>query len=205
MSNRFSFRTIVAATAYGCWIASTTTAFVTPSTRSTPSLLIPNIRVSPAPSRVSLEPLSGRPQELQLQLQPQQLANHAKAQWATAAAASSSSSSSLTADQKSILSVGLWCTLDICFRRLFQKLGIASKFPSSLGGCGVVLAVLLLLGSSSKDSQQESKLHRILTPGAGLLAKWLPVFFVPSLVTLPLVGSIESLGGSAEVRRKNCQ
>lgn len=203
MSNRFSFRTIVSATAYGCWIASTTTAFVTPSTRSPKSLLVPKIQVSP-PSRVSLEPSSF---QTKLQQQPRQphSANHAKAQWATAAtSSSSSSSSSLTADQKSILSVGLWCTLDICFRRLFQKLGIASKFPSSLGGCGVVLAVLLLLRSSSSD-QKESKLHRILTPGAGLLAKWLPVFFVPSLVTLPLVGSIESLGGSAEVRRKNCQ
>ncbi|KAL3908012.1 MAG: hypothetical protein SGARI_003260, partial [Bacillariaceae sp.] len=32
----------------------------------------------------------------------------------------------------------------------------------------------------------------MLQPGAALLAKWLPVFFVPSLVTLPLVGSVGS-------------
>jgi hypothetical protein len=87
----------------------------------------------------------------------------------------------------------------VAFRRSFQKLGIASKFPSSLGGCGVVLAALLL-ASTKSTGDKESKLHRFLTPGAGLLAKWLPVFFVPSLVTLPLVGSIESLGGSKEVR-----
>jgi len=42
-------------------------------------------------------------------------------------------------------------------------------------------------------------LHRLLSPGAALLAKWLPIFFVPSLVTLPLVGGIESLGGSTEI------
>jgi hypothetical protein len=95
--------------------------------------------------------------------------------------------------------VGLWCVLDVAFRRLFQRLDIASKFPSSLGGCGVVL-VVLLLASKASSSTKESKLHRLLSPGAALLAKWLPVFFVPSLVTLPLVGGIESLGGSAEVR-----
>ena len=116
--------------------------------------------------------------------------------------ASTTSSPQLTSDQKSILSVGLWCVLDVTFRRLFQRLDIASKFPSSLGGCGVVLAVLLLASktSSSSSSTKESKLHRLLSPGAALLAKWLSVFFVPSLVTLPLVGGIESLGGSMEVR-----
>lgn len=61
-----------------------------------------------------------------------------------------------------------------------------------------MLAVLLLTKSIS-SSDQESKLHRILTPGAALLAKWLPVFFVPSLVTLPLIGGIDSLGGPAEL------
>jgi len=38
--------------------------------------------------------------------------------------------------------------------------------------------------------------HSVLSPGAALLAKWLPVFFVPSLVTLPLA---QSLGSSTEV------
>jgi hypothetical protein len=53
----------------------------------------------------------------------------------------------------------------------------------------------------STNENKMSLLHRILSPGAGLLAKWLPVFFVPSLVTLPLVGGVESLGGSTEVRK----
>jgi len=107
----------------------------------------------------------------------------------------------MSSDQKSLLSVGLWCLMDVAFRRLFQRLNLASKFPSSLGGCGVVLAVLLLSSKSSPSSTQtkESKLHRLLSPGAALLAKWLPVFFVPSLVTLPLVGGIDSLGGPAEL------
>jgi len=117
---------------------------------------------------------------------------------------SSSSSLSLSSDQKSILSVGIWCLLDIGFRRVFQRLGIAGKFPSSLGGCGVVLAILLLISSmSGKDTNDRKNklvgLHSVLSPGAALLAKWLPLFFVPSLVTLPLVGGIESLGGSIEI------
>mmetsp|Transcript_3553 Transcript_3553/g.4203 ORF Transcript_3553/g.4203 Transcript_3553/m.4203 type:complete len:614 (+) Transcript_3553:100-1941(+) len=122
----------------------------------------------------------------------------------TLTSSSSSSSLSLSSDQKSILSVGIWCLLDIGFRRVFQRLGIAGKFPSSLGGCGVVLAILLLIPSMSGKDTNDGKnklvgLHSVLSPGAALLAKWLPLFFVPSLVTLPLVGGIESLGGSIEI------
>jgi hypothetical protein len=116
----------------------------------------------------------------------------------------SSASLTLSSDQKSIFSVGIWCLLDVVFRRIFQRLDIASKFPSSLGGCGFMLTILLLLTKSSSSTatneNKNSLLHRILSPGATLLAKWLPVFFVPSLVTLPLVGGVESLGGSTEVR-----
>ncbi|MGK3742922.1 MAG: hypothetical protein ACI90V_009778 [Bacillariaceae sp.] len=131
----------------------------------------------------------------------------------TTTAPSASSSLTLSSDQKSVLSVGIWCLLDVVFRRIFQRLDIASKFPSSLGGCGVMLIILLLWRTSSSASSAStpmsmstnenkmSLLHRILSPGAGLLAKWLPVFFVPSLVTLPLVGGVESLGGSTEVRK----
>jgi hypothetical protein len=193
--NRFPSRTIVAATAYCCFLASTTTAFVTPSSLS-PSFVgtktataARNLILPPPSLSLSFETTNGGPSYAK-----------GKARSATTSLSSSSTSSSqLTTDQKSILSVGLWCVLDVAFRRLFQRLDIASKFPSSLGGCGVVLAVLLL-ASKASSSSNESKLHRLLSPGAVLLAKWLPVFFVPSLVTLPLVGGIESLGGSTEVR-----
>ena len=40
-------------------------------------------------------------------------------------------------------------------------------------------------------------LYRALNPGATLLAKWLPVFFVPSLIALPLASGI---GNAWEVR-----
>ena len=191
--NRFPSRTIVAATAYCCFLASTTTAFVTPSSLSPASF------VGSKTATAARNPIL--PQFLSFE-RTTSVSTYAKGRArsaATSLSSSTTSSSQLTSDQKSILSVGLWCVLDVTFRRLFQRLDIASKFPSSLGGCGVVLAVLLL-ASKASSSTKESKLHRLLSPGAALLAKWLPVFFVPSLVTLPLVGGIESLGGSTEVR-----
>lgn len=188
--SHLSLRKIVAATAYYCFVASITTdAFVTPSFRS-PSLLAPN-RATLARNRVV------PPSSLSFEITKNDGLSHSKGNARSATTFSSSTASSkLSSDQKSVLSVGLWCVLDIAFRRLFQRLGIATKFPSSLGGCGAVLAILLL---TSKSTEKENKLHRLLSPGAALLAKWLPVFFVPSLVTLPLVG-VDSLGGTKEVR-----
>ncbi|CAJ1950459.1 unnamed protein product [Cylindrotheca closterium] len=80
-----------------------------------------------------------------------------------------------------IMSAFLLLALDVGFRRLFQKLAIS--FPSSLGGCCALFISLLTLPGGEK-------MFKILSPGAALLAKWLPVFFVPSLVTLPLVGNV---------------
>lgn len=82
--------------------------------------------------------------------------------------------------------------IDIAFRRLLKSLSIS--FPSSLAGCGALL-VSLLAASAIKDEWGDF-LYGLLAPGAGLLAKWLPIFFVPSLVTLPLA---QSLGSGVEV------
>ena len=38
------------------------------------------------------------------------------------------------------------------------------------------------------------RLYQVLNPGANLLATWLPVFFIPSLITLPL--SATNLGST---------
>ena len=73
------------------------------------------------------------------------------------------------------------------FKMAFQKLQIA--FPAPLGACGVLFATFLFAPFGGS-------LHALLSPGAAVLAKWLPVFFVPSLITLPLSGGI---GSSTEV------
>ncbi len=89
---------------------------------------------------------------------------------------------------KSMLSASLLIALDVGFRKLFQALAIS--FPSSLGGCCILFFSMLLLPMGSR-------LFHLFSPGAALLAKWLPVFFVPSLITLPLARSV---GPPIEVR-----
>lgn len=88
---------------------------------------------------------------------------------------------------QSILSAGLLIIIDILFRKCFLKYKIT--FPSSLGACGFVLTTLLTLSKTSNMNI----LYKILQPGSILLAKWLPVFFVPSLIILPLIDSVGSI------------
>jgi len=82
--------------------------------------------------------------------------------------------------------------LDVMFRRLLKALSIS--FPSSLAGCISLFIVLLTLYNA--NSHWGDNVYSIFSPGAAVLAKWLPVFFVPSLVTLPLA---PSLGSTTEV------
>lgn len=69
------------------------------------------------------------------------------------------------------------------------------NFPAQLASCIFVFAFLLLTEAVSPELA--NGIFSALTPGAGILAKWLPVFFVPALVMLPLSPSI---GSSFEVR-----
>jgi putative effector of murein hydrolase len=99
---------------------------------------------------------------------------------ALSAGTSSSSSSSLLSKQdvRAVLSASAFFAMDIITRRSFQYLKL-TMFPPSLAACAVLfLAQILVLPKIVTDD--------FLPPGANLLAKWLPVFFVPSLITLPL-------------------
>lgn len=109
-------------------------------------------------------------------------------------AASSSSekanaaSIAIPSEAKPFLSASILILFDIAVRRILRKAAIS--FPSSLAGCGALFVMLLTLPIGPK-------LFQILSPGAALLAKWLPVFFVPSLITLPLAAG---MGSTIEVR-----
>eukprot|EP00548_Thalassiothrix_antarctica_P019245 CAMPEP_0194189116 /NCGR_PEP_ID=MMETSP0154-20130528/57667_1 /TAXON_ID=1049557 /ORGANISM="Thalassiothrix antarctica, Strain L6-D1" /LENGTH=85 /DNA_ID=CAMNT_0038910069 /DNA_START=1 /DNA_END=255 /DNA_ORIENTATION=+ len=70
---------------------------------------------------------------------------------------------------------------------LFKKYAIS--FPAPLAGCGLLLTTFL-------SGKYGELIYEQLVPGAQILAKWLPVFFVPSLITLPLSG--DSLFGSSK-------
>lgn len=112
------------------------------------------------------------------------------------ALASSASSSSTAAPAgtrtRTILATSALILLDTQFRSLLARYAI--PFPSSLAGCGTLFASMILLDGAGKSWGEA--VHGALNPGAALLAKWLPVFFVPSLITLPLAGG---LGSAAEV------
>ncbi|KAL3763453.1 hypothetical protein ACHAW5_002705 [Stephanodiscus triporus] len=101
--------------------------------------------------------------------------------------------------------------LDATFRCLFSKYSI--PFPSSLAGCGALFAIMISLdgisGGVGDDDDDDDDgeggertrrrtmggydIYRALNPGATLLARWLPVFFVPSLITLPLASGLGNI------------
>eukprot|EP00527_Entomoneis_sp_CCMP2396_P000424 CAMPEP_0198144970 /NCGR_PEP_ID=MMETSP1443-20131203/20027_1 /TAXON_ID=186043 /ORGANISM="Entomoneis sp., Strain CCMP2396" /LENGTH=518 /DNA_ID=CAMNT_0043808479 /DNA_START=55 /DNA_END=1611 /DNA_ORIENTATION=+ len=68
------------------------------------------------------------------------------------------------------------------------------KFPAMLAGCLTLFATLLLL--DQVQPKLASSIATFLTPSAALLAKWLPMFFVPGLALLPLAPSV---GGNLEI------
>ncbi|CAN0064395.1 unnamed protein product, partial [Discosporangium mesarthrocarpum] len=71
---------------------------------------------------------------------------------------------------------------DILLRRGFVRAGVA--FPSSLAGMMALFAGLVAMDQVSPKTAERTV--SALEPGSALLARWLPVFFVPSLVVLPL-------------------
>ena len=126
MTKAYSTKTIVAVAAYCCVVASTTNAFVVPSSHSSPTLSCPKT----APSKNLLFSPTIRPFDSTNDAPSPTKRGNLKA---GTTLSSPSSSPSLSSDQKSLLSVGLWCLMDVAFRRLFQRMNLASKFPSSLG------------------------------------------------------------------------
>lgn len=81
-------------------------------------------------------------------------------------------------------------------KELFKSNGI--KFPSQLGAC--ILLFVTMLAAEAVNPDLANSIFNALTPGAALLAKWLPVFFVPGLAMLPLSPPI---GSSVEVGLSN--
>ena len=116
----------------------------------------------------------------------------------TSLSANGNGDNSSAATRKEIIqkvsSTSLLVAMDVAIRRLFQAKSIA--FPSSLAGCGILFASLLSLHAAK--TEWGDSIYSLLSPGAAVLAKWLPVFFVPSLVTLPLA---QSMGNGWELAK----
>lgn len=79
----------------------------------------------------------------------------------------------------------LWTTLaslyytDKLIKNVFVTYGIT--FPSALAGMFGVFVLLCLVGDNTA-----SKLMALYTPALNWIARWLPLFYVPALVTLPM-------------------
>lgn len=76
--------------------------------------------------------------------------------------------------------------LQVLLNKVFVSKGI--KFPAMLGCTILVFTVLVLAEIVSPGLGQNG--FELLTPGANVLTKWLPVMFVPGLAMLPLAPSI---------------
>jgi len=72
---------------------------------------------------------------------------------------------------------------DALLKRGFVRRGVA--FPSSLAGSVMLFASLCSLRAISPPLARG--VARAARPGCAIIAKWLPLFFVPNLVLLPLV------------------
>mmetsp|Transcript_26226 Transcript_26226/g.39703 ORF Transcript_26226/g.39703 Transcript_26226/m.39703 type:complete len:500 (-) Transcript_26226:80-1579(-) len=98
-----------------------------------------------------------------------------------------SSSESSGEEPSPVVAIINFSAINELVKILFAKYAIT--FPSPLAGCGALLAAFLLLPSGNQVYDQ-------FAPGAKVLAKWLPVFFVPSLILLPLA---EGAGSPVEL------
>lgn len=101
----------------------------------------------------------------------------------------------ITPPNQVVSALGLFA-INFAVTKVFAALDI--EFPAMLGGC-VILFTFLLLADSVK-SGLGNDIYEWLTPGGNLVAKWLPVFFVPGLAMLPRA---PSLGSGVDVRSCN--
>ena len=92
----------------------------------------------------------------------------------------------MSVQDKAVAGASAFFIFDTIVRKTFRANKIA--FPAQLGGCVILLTSLLL--SEAIVPGMGDGLFKALVPGAALLTKWLPVFFVPGLAMLPLAPSI---------------
>jgi len=88
----------------------------------------------------------------------------------------------LNTDAKTLASVGMLVAIDVAFKKAFAALNIT--FPASLAGMLVVFGGLVAMDRVNPASAD--KLYSLVNPGAKYLTLWMPIFFAPNLITLPL-------------------
>ncbi|XAR70702.1 hypothetical protein NMG60_11027652 [Bertholletia excelsa] len=81
-----------------------------------------------------------------------------------------------------IVSLGIILTMDKALKKAFVAAAI--KFPSALFGMFCVFTILMILDSTVPDAA--INLMNFFEPALLFIQRWLPLFYVPSLVVLPL-------------------
>ena len=94
---------------------------------------------------------------------------------------------------QTLIGVGILALIEKAMKQTLHVLEI--KFPAMLAGCLALFAFLLVTDACVSSSAAQA-MAEYLAPGAAILAKWLPIFFVPGLALLPLAPSV---GGNLEI------
>ncbi|PSR91387.1 Plastidal glycolate/glycerate translocator 1 like [Actinidia chinensis var. chinensis] len=81
-----------------------------------------------------------------------------------------------------IVSLGIVLAIDKALKKAFVAAAI--KFPSALFGMFCVFTILMVLDSTVPDAA--TSLMNFFEPALMFIQRWLPLFYVPSLVVLPL-------------------
>lgn len=81
-----------------------------------------------------------------------------------------------------ILSLGIILAIDKFLKKAFVAAAI--KFPSALFGMFCIFSMLVILDSTVPTAA--TSLMNFFEPALMFIQRWLPLFYVPSLVVLPL-------------------
>lgn len=112
----------------------------------------------------------------------------------TASAATPSDTNSLVAFFCRVIahavSVGALIVLQSIVGAALKSMGIT--FPASLGAMLLTLTVVILLRILNLSKVVDRGINVIFNPAISILSRWLPVFFVPNLVMLPLAPALPS-------------
>jgi uncharacterized BrkB/YihY/UPF0761 family membrane protein len=108
----------------------------------------------------------------------------AKANKVTQQLTSSGDGSTLSFPTSAVAGSLVMAGIEQAVKKVFVSNGIT--FPAQLASCLILLTTMLVSGSAGQS------VYELLTPATQLLTKWLPVFFVPGLVMLPLAPSVGS-------------
>jgi len=95
------------------------------------------------------------------------------------------------------LGLALFLSADAFFKQAFAQAGIV--FPSALGGMFIIVGTLLSL--QAVKPQLVEMMFDVMNPALEWITRWMPLFYVPSLIVLPLAlqgidpASLYKIGG----------